>query len=88
MTAVPAVLAEPLPPECVERHLVVIVCGAHTRDEQGLGVPSQAVLQQPRELAVAVRYVAPLLALSKSIDDVAQLQQALVDVDALVEAIT
>mmetsp|Transcript_2737 Transcript_2737/g.7415 ORF Transcript_2737/g.7415 Transcript_2737/m.7415 type:complete len:487 (-) Transcript_2737:1305-2765(-) len=74
-------------PERVESLLVVNVRRRRARDEQRLRVPSERVGQQARELGVAVRHVRARLALGQRVDNVAKLQQTLVDVDALREAL-
>jgi hypothetical protein len=75
-----------LSPQRAERLVVVPVRRPHVCDHDGLGVAPQAVLQQARQLGVAVGHVAAL-AVDEGRDHVAEGGEGEVDLDALLQAV-
>jgi hypothetical protein len=53
----------------------------------GLCIAAQRVLQEPRQLALAVRHVAALLAVNQGRDDVTQCCQRQIDLRGLLETL-
>ena len=66
--------------QCVKCFFEVNVSWRHTRNQDGLGVASQRVLQNPCKFGVSVRNVAKF-GLAQGRDDISQTQQSFVYID-------
>ena len=72
-----------------QRFRGIAIRGRHTRQEQRLAIPTQRILQQTGELALAIRHVLGLATLGQSlfigqgIDYISQCQQSFINLDSL-----
>lgn len=77
--------------KCVQGFLHVALRGRYACDHVCVGVTSQRVLENPRQLAFAVGNVnlgvLPILPLAKRVDDITQHQEGLIDIDPLVHGL-